>query len=141
MNFLKKKEKKSTEPIYKCGGKLVLTGFDGLNPSDFPSANNLTEENIKEKIAILGYDGRIFVNCSMEYGEFFSEIFAQLIQLTRYNLDQFAKMYRKKYPNATFDNWYEIQVDEKERTCILAALLVPTEINRRNVEKKYYSQK
>ena len=140
MNFLKKKKKTKAEPIYKCGGKIVLTGFDGLNPADFPYTD-LTEENIKEKIAILGYDGRIFVNYSMEYGEFFSEIFVQLIQQTRYNLDQFAKMYRKKYPNATFDNWYKIQVDEKERTCILAALLVPTEIYRRNVEKKYYSQK
>lgn len=139
MNFLKKKEKKSTEPIYKCGGKIVLTDFDGLSLTDFPY-NDLTEENIKEKIAILRYDGKLFVNRSMEYGEFFSEIFVQLIPQTRYNLDQFAKMYRKKYPNANFDNWYEVQTDEKERTCILAALLVSTEITRRELEKKYYQK-
>lgn len=142
MNFLKKKkeEKKKPEPIYKANGKIVLTDFDGLSPTDFPYSD-LTEENIKEKIAILRYDGILFVNRSMEYGEFFSEIFVQLIPQTRYTLDQFSKMYRKKYPNATFENWYEVQADEKERTCILAALLVPAEIKRRELEKKYYSQK
>lgn len=142
MNFLKKKkeEKKKPEPIYKANGKIVLVSFDGLNPLDFPYSD-LTEENIKEKIAILRYDGILFVNRSMEYGEFLSEIFVQLIPQTRYNLDQFSKMYRKKYPNATFENWYEVQTDEKERTCILAALLAPTEISRRGLEKKYYSQK
>lgn len=142
MNFLKKKkeEKKKPEPIYKANGKIVLVSFDGLNPADFPYSD-LTEENIKEKIAILRYDGILFVNRSMEYGEFLSEIFAQLIPQTRYNLDQFAKMYRKKYPNATFENWYEVQTDEKERTCILAALLAPTEARRRELEKKYYSRK
>ncbi len=142
MNFLKKKkeEKKKPEPIYKCGGKIVLTDFDGLSPTDFPYSD-LTEENIKEKIAILRYDGILFVNRSMEYGEFFSEIFVQLIPQTRYTLDQYVKIYRKKYPNATFDNWYKISSDDKERTYILAALLVPSEIKRRELEKKYYSQK
>lgn len=142
MNFLKKKkeEKKKPEPIYKANGKIVLTDFDGLSPTDFPYSD-LTEENIKEKIAILRYDGILFVNRSMEYGEFFSEIFVQLIPQTRYTLDQYVKIYRKKYPNATFDNWYKISSDDKERTYILAALLVPSEIKRRELEKKYYSQK
>lgn len=142
MSFLKKKkeEKKKPEPIYKANGKIVLVSFDGLNPLDFPYSD-LTEENIKEKIAIVAYDGRLFVNRSMEYGEFFSEIFVQLISQTRYTLDQYAKIYRKKYPNATFDNWYKISSDDKERTYILAALLVPSEIKRRELEKKYYSRK
>lgn len=140
MNFLKKKKEKKAEPIYKANGKIVLVSFDGLNPADFPYSD-LTEENIKEKIAILRYDGILFVNRSMEYGEFLSEIFVQLIPQTRYNLDQYVKIYRKKYPNATFDNWYKISSDDKERTYILAALLVPSEIKRRELEKKYYSQK
>lgn len=142
MNFLRKKkeEKKKPEPIYKANGKIVLTDFDGLNPADF-LYSDLTEENIKEKIAIVAYDGRLFVNRSMEYGEFFSEIFVQLIPQTRYTLDQYAKIYRKKYPDATFDNWYKISSDDKERTYILAALLVPSEIKRRELEKKYYSRK
>lgn len=87
------------------------------------------------------YDGILFANRSMEYGEFFSEIFVQLIPQTRYTLDQYVKIYRKKYPNATFDNWYKISSDDKERTCILAALLVPAEISRRQLERKYYSRK
>lgn len=140
MNFLKKKKEKKAEPIYKANGKIVLVSFDGLNPADFPYSD-LIEENIKEKIAILRYDGILFVNRSMEYGEFLSEIFVQLIPQTRYNLDQYVKIYRKKYPNATFDNWYKISSDDKERTYILAALLVPSEIKRRELEKKYYSQK
>ena len=138
MNFLKKK-RKSMEPIVKANGKIVITDFDRLNPDDFPY-NDLTD-GIGEQLAALANDGRIFINQAKETCECLSGIFEILIHETRYNLDQYAKYIRKRYPGITLSNWNEMQGSNEERTQVLAALLIPAEISRRQIEKAYYSKK
>ena len=139
MNFLNKKRKKSTEPIIKANGKIVVVDFKKLNPDDFPY-NDLTD-GIEGQLAVLANDGKIFLNQSNEGYEYISDIFAILMNESRYNLDQYAKIYRKQYPNVTLSNWKNMQGSDKERTLVLAALLCLTEIMRRQVEKAYYSKK
>lgn len=140
MNFFKKKEKKSTEPIYKCGGKIVLVSFDGLNPADFPYKDDLTTENIGEQSILLSFDGRIFVNQNIEGNDALADLLEILARETRYNLDQWQRKNKKRFSNVTFDNVAEIQ-DVQKRAEAITYLLIPSEIIRRSVEKQYYSRK
>lgn len=140
MNFLKKKEKKSIEPIYKCGGKIVLVSFDGLNPADFPYKDDLTTENIGEQSILLSFDGRIFVNQNIEGNGALADLLEILARETRYNLDQWQRKNKKRFANVTFDNVAEIQ-DVQKRAEAITYLLIPSEIIRRSVERQYYSQK
>lgn len=140
MNFLKKKEKKSTEPIYKCGGKIVLVSFNGLNPVDFPYKDDLTTENIGEQSILLSFDGRIFVNQNIEGNDALADLLEILARETRYNLDQWQRKNKKRFANITFDNVAEIQ-DVQKRAEAITYLLIPSEIIRRSVESQYYSQK
>lgn len=140
MNFLKKKEKKSTEPIYKCGGKIVLVSFDGLNPADFPYKDDLTTENIGEQSILLSFDGRIFVNQNIEGNDALADLLEILARETRYNLDQWQRKNKKRFANITFDNVAEIQ-DVQKRAEAITYLLIPSEIIRRSVESQYYSRK
>lgn len=140
MNFLKKKEKKSTEPIYKCGGKIVLVSFNGLNPSDFPYKDGLTTENIGEQSILLSFDGRIFVNQNIEGNDALADLLEILARETRYNLDQWQRKNKKRFANVTFDNVAEIQ-DVQKRAEAITYLLIPSEIIRRSVERQYYSRK
>lgn len=135
-NFLGKKKKKA--PIIKANGKILVTDFSELNPDDFPDNQS---PNFEEQLAVLSSDGKVFVNKEKEGYEYLSNILEILIREPRYNLDQFAKHFKKRYPNISFSNWSEMQGDDKEKTCVLAALLIPTEIKRRQIERAYYNKK
>lgn len=137
---LKKKEKKSIEPIYKAGGKIVLTSFDGLNVGNFPYKDDLTAENIGEQSILLSFDGKIYVNQNIEGNDALADLLEVLARETRYKLDQWQKKNKKKYANVDFDNVAEIQ-DMQKRAEAITYLLIPSEIIRRRVEKQYYSQK
>lgn len=140
MSFLKKKEEKKPEPIYKCGGKIVLVSFNGLNPSDFPYKDDLTTENIGEQSILLSFDGRIFVNQNIEGNDALADLLEILARETRYNLDQWQRKNKKRFANVTFDNVAEIQ-DVQKRAEAITYLLIPSEIIRRSVERQYYSRK
>ncbi len=140
MNFLKKKKEKKAEPIYKANGKIVLVSFDGLNPADFPYKDDLAKENIGEQSILLSFDGRIFVNQNIEGNDALADLLEILAHETRYNLDQWQRKNKKRFANVTFDNVAEIQ-DVQKRAEAITYLLIPSEIIRRSVEKKYYSQK
>lgn len=143
MNFLKKKkeEKKKPEPIYKCGGKIVLADFDGLSPLDFPYQTGLTAENIREQPWLLSFDGRMYINQDMETAEGLVVLFEILVRESQYTLDKWKKDNKRRFANVTFSNLNEIIQGENERACALTYLLIPDEIARRKVEKAYYSQK
>lgn len=140
MNFLKKKKEKKAEPIYKANGKIVLVSFDGLNPADFPYKDDLAKENIGEQSILLSFDGRIFVNQRKEGNDALADLLEILAHETRYNLDQWQRKNKKRFANVTFDNVAEIQ-DVQKRAEAITYLLIPSEIIRRSVERKYYSQK
>lgn len=140
MNFLKKKKEKKAEPIYKANGKIVLVSFDGLNPADFPYKDDLAKENIGEQSILLSFDGRIFVNQNIEGNDALADLLEILAHETRYNLDQWQRKNKKRFANVTFDNVAEIQ-DVQKRAEAITYLLIPSEIIRRSVEKKYYLQK
>ncbi len=140
MNFLKKKKEKRAEPIYKANGKIVIVSFDGINPADFPYKDDLAKENIGEQSILLSFDGRIFVNQNIEGNDALADLLEILAHETRYNLDQWQRKNKKRFANVTFDNVAEIQ-DVQKRAEAITYLLIPSEIIRRSVEKKYYLQK
>ena len=140
MNFLKRRKKSAVEPIYKAGGKIVLMSFDGLNPADFPY-NDLTQENIGEQSSLLSCDGKLYINSAKEGYEYIWNIFGILVHETRYALEQYTKRYKKQFPDVNFSNWGELQESNEEKANILAALLVPAEVKRREIERAYYSKK
>lgn len=141
MNFLKKKEKKSTESIYKCGGKIVLVSFDGLNPADFPYKDDLTTENIGEELILLSFDGKVYLNQGAPTTEGLAILFEILVRNPQSTLDKWRRDNKKRFANVTLDNLSEVIQDAHERACALAYLLIPYEMARRKVEKSYYSQK
>ncbi|MDE7430656.1 MAG: hypothetical protein K2N34_01875 [Lachnospiraceae bacterium] len=138
MKFLNKK-KKDAEPIIRANGKIVITDFSKLDPKDFPY-NDLTD-GIEGQLALLSCDGVIFINRTEEGHEYVADIFSILMRESQYNLDQFAKIYKKKFPQISLSNWNEMQGNNEERTQVLAALLCPAEISRRRIEKDYYNKK
>lgn len=143
MNFLKKKKEKKAkaEPIYKCGGKIVLTGFDGLDPKDFPYADGLTEENIGEQPTLLSFDGKMYVNQDLDTAEGLAVLYEILARNPQPVLDKWRRDSKKKFANVTFDNLGGAIQDENERARALIYLLIPSEIARRKVEKAYYSSR
>lgn len=114
--------------------------FDGLNPADFPYKDDLAKENIREQSILLSFDGRIFVNQNIEGNDALADLLEILAHETRYNLDQWQRKNKKRFANVTFDNVAEIQ-DVQKRAEAITYLLIPSEIIRRSVEKKYYLQK
>lgn len=138
MKFLQKK-KNNAEPIIRANGKIIITDFSKLDPEDFPY-NDLTN-GIEEQLALLSCNGVIFINRTEEGHEYIADIFSILMKESQYNLNQFAKIYKKKFPKISLSNWNEMQGSDEERTQVLAALLCPTEIARRRIERDYYNKK
>ena len=119
MNFLKKKKEKKTkaEPIYKCGGKIVLISFDGLNPADFPYNPGLTAENIREQPRLLSFDGKMYINRDMETAEGLVVLLENLAREPQYTLDKWKKDNKKRFANVTFSNLNEVIQGSNEPAC------------------------
>lgn len=114
-----------------CGGKLVLTNFK--------------KKKIDAEIFSISPNGTLFLDNSFEGIELFVSIFEAFIPVRRYVLDQYGKRYRKMYPKLkSFDDLSTCAAAEKDKTKIahmIATLLIPIEIKRREIERTYYSCK
>lgn len=134
------KKKKDVERVL-ANGKIIITDFKYLNPDDFNYCVK-TKEELKEQLALLSPDGKLFVNSAQKGHEVISQIFQLLIPETKQTLNEYIKIYKKQYYYIkTFDDWTKMQADDKERTYALTMLLIPIEIKRREAEWAYYFKK
>lgn len=134
------KRKKDIERVI-AGGKIIITDFKYLNPDDFNYCVN-TKEELKEQLALLSPDGKLFVNSAQEGHEMIADIFKILIPETKQTLNEYLKIYKKQYYHIkTFNDWAKMQADNKERTYALTMLLIPIEMKRRELEWAYYFKK
>ena len=133
--------KKNTEKTY-ANGKIRITNLKNLNPESFVK-EGLTKENIGEQISLVSVDGTLYLNRDNEYSEILAMVMEALMSASRYTLDQYRKMLRKKFPDIKdFNDITKLQNAGNEQIVqATAMLLVPFEIDRRRVEKLYYSRK
>lgn len=129
----------------RANGKICICDFKRLDPDDFKTLYNFTKEELKDHIIIYSPDGRIFINSQDDSCELLTNIFENLMQNTQYTIEQYAKRYRQQFKDIkTFDDWGRwaaTESDNEKRIHALAMLLVPVEVNRRQLEKKYYKSK
>lgn len=138
------KNKKKKEKIL-CGGKLVLTDFGKLDPQMFQPNYDYSKEQLREELSVFMPDGRIFINSENENCELYAGIFEYLIPESRYILEQYKKEMKRRFPGIkSFDDWLEwagAGQDKENIVPVLAALMVPTEFKRRDMERMYYRRK
>ncbi len=134
------KKKKDVKKVI-AGGRIIITNFNYLNPDDFNYCVKSKEE-LKEKLALLSPDGKLFVNSAQEGHEMIVDIFKLLIPETKQTLNEYIKIYKKQYCYIkTFDDWAKMQEDDKGRIYALTMLLIPIEMKRRELEWAYYFKK
>jgi len=135
---LKNKEKRL------CGGKLVITDFKRLNPKNLLLVQNYTPEQLNEELAVCTAEGKIYINSRMEGNKMVSGIFENFITQSRKTLEEFQKVYDKKFPHIrNFDDWAAWSATEEnneQRVFALAVLMVPLELKRRSIESAYYGK-
>lgn len=134
------KKKKDVERVI-AGGKIVITDFQYLNLDNFNYCVE-TKQELQEQLALLSFDGKLFINSTQEGHEVIADIFKLLIPGTKQTLNEYLKVYKKQYYYIkTFDDWAKMRKDDEGRIHALTMLLIPIEIKRRELEWAYYFKK
>lgn len=139
--FGKNRKKESTEKVF-ANGKIRVRSFRDLEEKYF-ICEGLTEENIGKQTVLFAKDGAVFLNCENEQAETFARIYEAIIFEPQKTLEEFQKYFKKQNPGIkTFEDLARLDGEDNELIVqATAALLVPTEIQRRKIEKMYYSRK
>lgn len=132
------KRKKVIEPIVKGNGKIIIKSFSGLKLDDFQSYYDLP---VDDQLWLASYDGRIFINSDHAGYEALSDIFEIFLPYPKRELEQYRKKVQNKFPHVkTLADWLAIRknIKDEDSRSVLAALLIPIELQRRETERKYY---
>ena len=137
MKFLKKK-KKDEEPIIRANGKIIARSFSGLNLNDFLYHYDLP---VDDQFWLISHEGRIFINSEKGGYDALLTLFEIFIPYPKCELMQYRKRVQNRFPRIkTIDGWLGVQADmnDEDRTASLALFLIPVELERREIERKYY---
>lgn len=124
----------------KANGKIVVCDFKILNPADFLPAHNLTKEEMGKELMLVAPDGKIHINSKIAGFDFVAGVFEAIMQESQYNLEQYTKVFKPKYPKVSFDNIANMKGTNEEITQAFTLLCIPVELRRRKIEKAYYSK-
>lgn len=124
----------------KANGKIVICNFNTLNPADFLPLQNLHKSELGKELILIAPDGKIYVNSKIEGYDFVTGVFETIIQESQYTLEQYYKAFKPKYSKVTFENIANMKGTNEEITQAFTLLCIPAELNRRKIEKSYYSK-
>lgn len=135
-----KKEKKES-----CGGKLIATDFKRLNPKIFYPVHELTKDDLNKALFLCTPDGKMYFNTKREECNLMFSVFEILVKERRDILKELEKQTRKEFPNIkNIDDWVEFvqsantEAEQERAMRVLGSLMIPTELDRREIEKHYY---
>lgn len=142
---LKKKEDDeiNIDVEVRCGGKVLVVDFSKLKEEDFPYVD-FKSLNLEEQLALPVGNGQLYINKNLMASE---QVLIPLLEIlmnsSRKTLNRFERVYRKKYRGLTFDNLAEFIENNNVQSIVEAIyyLLIPTERERRIVERNYYGNK
>ncbi len=124
-----------------ANGKVIITDFKDLEPLDFQPLYCLSKEELRNEMILCAPNGNLFVNRKKDGYEFVAKMFETLIAESRTTLLEYEREYKKIYSNIkTFDDWLawaRTEPNKEEIPLAMAVLLVPVELKRREIERKY----
>lgn len=124
-----------------ANGKIVIIDFQYLSLNDFNYCVE-TKQELQEQLALLSFDGKLFVNSTQQGHDVIANIFELLIPETKQTLNEYLKIYKKQYHHIkTFNDWAKMRKDDEGRIYALTMLLIPIEVKRRELEWAYYFKK
>lgn len=128
-------------PIEKrLNGKLNVVDFRYLKPADFKPVYNLEKSDFVKETVIVSPEGYLYINSRIAGSAFLADIFETLMVEKQYTLEQYQKICKQDYPDVTLENIADFDGSDSERTKIFAGLVVPVELQRRRMEKEYFSK-
>lgn len=122
----------------RANGKIIIIDFAKLDSKNFKHIEYVTKKNLQAQVILFSLDGRLFINRKAEGYDYLVNVFEILMQEDVETLKEFQKVYGEKYKGITFENVPTFEATEKERNEAFAVLCIPTELNRRKIEQKYY---
>lgn len=127
----------------RANGKIVICDFRKLNHEDFKPLSGMNRKEFLESNMQCSVDGKLYIDSRVEFCDFVSDVFESLMAETYYKLQQFQKQCKAIFPKIKTINDWERECEnmsDKEKTYSFAMLCVPIEINRRRIEKAYYTK-
>lgn len=124
----------------KANGKIVVCDFKTLNSVDFLPLHNLHKSELVKELMLVAPDGKIYINSKIEGYDFVAGVFEIIIQESQYTLEQYSKAFKLKYSKVTFENIGNMKGTNEEITQAFTLLCIPAELQRRKIEKAYYSK-
>ena len=124
----------------KANGKIVICDFKSLNPVDFLPLHNFSKKEMSKELCLISPCGNLYINSRIDGYDFLAGVFEIIIQESKYTLDQFCKMFKQKYSKITFANIADMNGTNEEKTQAFTLLCIPVELQRRKIEREYYSK-
>lgn len=132
------------KPQVKAGGKVVVADFRQINPENFQILyKGYSQKKLRKGSMLISDHGELFIDSKMRGMEknaiaYISDIYAVLADSEAEGIEGLMKMYGTKYPQIkTVDDWISVKdsLGDGEATRLLAALIAPMELSRREVVK------
>ena len=123
-----------------ANGKIVVIDFRKLNINDFKPYYG--EDDLKDRGVLFAIDGKVFIDSRDMWCVTFRTAFEIMIPLSRYELECMRKTYRAKHPNIKNQkdlNKMNFEDTESLKEALMI-VMIPFEIERREIERKYYAK-
>jgi len=124
----------------KANGKIIICDFKTLNPADFLPLHNLHNRELQKELMLIAPDGKLYINSKRDGSDFVAAVFEAIISETQYTLDQYCRAFKSKFSKVTFENISNMEGTNEEITHAFTYLCIPAELQRRKIEKAYYSK-
>ncbi|MCM1189366.1 MAG: hypothetical protein NC541_08725 [bacterium] len=122
--------KKGTAEEVFAGGRIIVTDFSKLKKGNYPQYTDML---------FLNYDGKIYLDSEEEANEAIIMVLKMLVQYPKAELRKFEKERKRRYPDIKEVTDLK-QLDGKDEDFMnaLAMLLIPMEMQSREMQRTYY---
>ena len=121
-------------------GKIIVIDFRKLHTEDFTKGyGEMSRRQLESNLFLVSPDGRIYINSKMPGAQLAVDAFKILVNESKEWLLGYEAGLKAKYPEIKdFDDCIAMKGTPKERGEAFYMLMIPVEIDRREVEKTYY---
>ncbi len=121
----------------RANGRIIITDFRKLRAADF-KAFEVEQRGMKDQLALVSVDGKVYLNLKHEGYDALADMWEILMQENRRTLLGYQKRYKKIFPHVkNFEDWGKMEGSAEDRVQALAVLMIPLELQRREIEIAY----